>query len=272
MNTFSLLMEQLNKDNINIQTFVLYHGGEPFLNKDFFTFAAEIRARFPKSFIKTVSNGSLFSSDLVQRIANSALDLIQISIDSTSFKQSDLIRRGSNSQEVALWVNTLMKEIKSQRSKLSVEISSTQFLDQRNSDLDPFTDLPDASWLNDFFGEDMVLRTVWAMQWPRMELDDSYEVVTRRDPAINGPYKNSCKHLEDTITVRSDGTVVPCCYDLLSDLNMGSIHQKSILDIWKSTTYEKLRMDVKNMNPCKTCSACNTIRRDKTFLCRSQSQ
>ena len=40
------------------------------------------------------------------------------------------------------------------------------------------------------------------------------------------------QNTENTITIRSNGDVVPCCYDLTSKLVMGNIRENSLAQIW----------------------------------------
>ncbi len=264
--SFNLIINQLLEHDISVSTFVLYHGGEPFLNPNFFKFLEIIKTHWPFSFVKTVSNGSLFSKSLIDAIVNSRLDQLQISIDSSSPENSDFHRRGSDTEKLISNVNSLVLAVKKSNSPLSIEISTTQFFKSTDMYKDPYSAKPDASWIKHHVDYDLPIVGAWAMKWPRMNLPSIYTAKTYIDPTMNEAFDSSCDHVSNTITVRSDGTVVPCCYDLLSDLNMGNIYSKSILSIWESQPYFDLREDIGNANPCSTCKECNVIRKDKVFL------
>ena len=263
---FNLLIDQLLKHDIHVSTFVLYHGGEPFLNSSFFKFLEIIKTHWPLSFVKTVTNGSLFSDSLIDAIVNSRLDQLQISIDSSSPENSDFHRRGSNTKKLISNINSLILAVRKSNSPLSVEISSTQFFKSTDIDKDPYSSKIDAEWIRQHVDYDLPIVGCWAMKWPRMNLLPIYTAKTYIDPTMDDAYGSSCDHVSNTITVRSDGTVVPCCYDLLNDLNMGNIRNESILSIWESQPYIKLRDGISSSNPCSTCKECNVIRKDKVFL------
>ncbi len=266
LDTFYLLVNQLVSCNLNIKTFVLYHGGEPFLNKHIFSFINTIKRYWPDSFVKTVTNGSLLSHSLIQQIVSSSLDQIEISIDSISLEASQFIRRGSDSSTLISNIRLLHNALKSSSSNLELRLSSTQFFSPSVHATDPYSSTPHASWLESLFDNELSVVTTWAMQWPRIDLPDIYTVNTYQDPSIHNDYSSFCDHVVNTITVRADGSVVPCCYDLLSDLNMGNIHNNSISSIWTSSAYQDLRDSISDSSPCLTCSNCNVIRKDKRFL------
>lgn len=264
--TFSLLIEQLLRTHTDIRTFVLYHAGEPFLNKNFFEFVDIIKSHWPESFVKTVSNGSLLSETLIDQIVSSQLDQIQISIDGTSPYHSDEIRRGSNTMKLISNINSLALAVQNSSSSLSVEISTTQFFSQEQLSGTPFTTQPNASWLREYITHNLPIISTWAMKWPRVDLPDMYRIRSYDDPSVPTEYATYCDHVCNTITIRSDGSVVPCCYDLLGDLNMGNIHSQIISEIWNSVPYNDLRVQIRNSQPCLTCKNCNTIRKRKFFL------
>jgi radical SAM protein with 4Fe4S-binding SPASM domain len=263
---FNKLIDQLLSFNADITTFVLYHGGEPFLNKHIFEFIDTLKKYWPSSFVKTVSNGSLFTQDLICSIVASKLDQLEISIDSTSLQASDLVRRGSNSLSLISSINSLLASLQESSSSMDVCISSTQFFTPSGINDTPFSATPDASWLNEYLNYDIQVKTAWAMQWPRIQLPKIYLSTVYQDPSLEAEFSSHCDHVINTITVRSDGTVVPCCYDLLSDLAIDNILQNDIFSIWQSEEYVNLRDSIYQGNPCLTCQNCNTIRRDKRFL------
>ena len=263
---FNTLIDQLLAFDADISTFVLYHGGEPFLNKNIFEFIAVIKKLWPKSFVKTVSNGSLFSEDLISSIVASKLDQLEVSIDATSTDASDSVRCGSNSISLIYSINSLLAALHDSSSSLDVRISSTQFFSPSDGTSNPYSSAPKASWINEFLSHDIQVDANWAMHWPRMNLAEIYQSNVYPDPSIVSEFSAYCDHVVNTITIRSDGTVVPCCYDLLSDLPMGNILDLDIFSIWQSEVYSALRNSINLKSPCVTFQNCNVIRRDKRFV------
>jgi radical SAM protein with 4Fe4S-binding SPASM domain len=75
-----------------------------------------------------------------------------------------------------------------------------------------------------------------------------------------GDDKDECDHIVSTMTVRADGTIVPCCYDLTSQLPMGNIHTDSLQNIWHNEQYQKLRESIKTKKFYSICANCATVR------------
>lgn len=251
----------------NIRVFVLYHGGEPFLNKNIFYFIEQIRSAHPDALIKIVSNGMLFDDELIDAISVSSLDLIEFSLDGLTPSESNHIRRGSDSLKTIQVVNKLIQCISRSGSRLKVAISTTQFFGEVDDGKSPLASKASApEWLIKSFDGVQEFKATYAMAWPRMLVEDEFKIVEFDDESMTNPYLDSCDHLSNTITIRSNGDIVPCCYDLMSDLTMGNLLDSSIKEIWCQSKYNHLRQQIAAMQPPQTCSNCNVIRKKKRFL------
>ena len=113
-----------------------------------------------------------------------------------------------------------------------------------------------------------------AKRWPSTSLSvrdcvegrvnkDLEKVVVRRRDASN---RQSCLQAHVRLIFDHSGRPSPCCPDIRSDLaQMGSIHEKSLYDIFNSAFAKQLRQDLKSkkafeMNPCKNCSSYETYK------------
>ena len=56
---------------------------------------------------------------------------------------------------------------------------------------------------------------------------------------------NYCDHVHNLMTIRSNGDVVACCYDLTSKFN-GNILQEDPIKIWNNQEYHQLRESIKS--------------------------
>lgn len=267
---FDTIESQLSTQNIRV--FVLYHGGEPFLNKYIFDFIEKLRSSHPSSFIKIVSNGMLLNNEIIRGICRSSLDHIEFSLDGLSPDESGQIRRGSDAYKTLQLVNKLLREISCERSNLKVSISTTQFFDNSPKCQLPFNASPTVpKWLTNSLKGIADFKSHWAMVWPRMSVEDGFSVIEYDDKSVSEEYMDECSHLSETITIRANGDVVPCCFDLMSDLVMGNIQDSPLIDIWNSHNYNRLRQSISSLQPPPTCANCNTIRRKKRFLVRQST-
>ena len=85
----------------------MYHGGEPFLNKQIFEWIGVIKS-MGAGFVKTVTNGILLTDDMLIRVVESGLDSIEFSIDGQSPEENNTIRIGSDYQQVAETIKSLI--------------------------------------------------------------------------------------------------------------------------------------------------------------------
>ena len=100
-------------------------------------------------------------------------------------------------------------------------------------------------FLENFKDEDVEFKNFFAMLMASMneEIND-FEKVAIKDRED----KNSCDHLDETLTIRSDGNVVPCCYDLTTKLKMGNIMTNGLEEIWNNSFYINLRKSIEEKN------------------------
>ena len=70
------------------------------------------------------------------------------------------------------------------------------------------------------------------------------------------PTQNFCDSVVNVMTIRWDGTVVPCCYDLTTIMPLGNLLEEELEDIWNNERYGKLREDIASFEPPKLCQGC----------------
>ena len=213
-----------------------------------------------------------FDDELADEVCNSSLDQIEFSLDGLSPGQSEHISRGSDSTKTIKAIEKLLQLIAKKESPLKVAISTTQFFDEKLYGQSPLdNDPPVPEWLISSFDGVDEFKPTWAMAWPRMMIEDEFSIVEYVDESFGDLYSDNCDHLANTITIRANGDVVPCCYDLMSDLSMGNILDSSIAEIWDSQKYDRLRESIMQKTPPDTCANCNVIRKKKRFLVKKVS-
>jgi len=261
---FEKVLKQVRENIDAIDVVVLYHGGEPLANKNFTKMVSSLKeAGVP--FVKTVSNGMLLKENLFDEIIASGLDSIEFSLDGQSPEENNFIRRRSEFAEVVHNVKKFINyKLEHKLDKPSVFLSSTQFAtkEQLNDKEMKLDSCPSPQYLEDEFQTELKnkyiedFKTTYAMRWPHMNIDKEVFGIVKRD----GEKLNYCDHVENTMTVRSNGDVVACCFDLTSKLILGNINEESISDIWQGDNYKGLREDIENYNYPSPCSTCNTVK------------
>jgi len=244
---FDVIYEKIK--HLHFRVAALYHGGEPLLSQNFFYFAEKMGKI--SDLVKTVSNSSLLTDEAIEKILNSPLGLIEFSLDGTSPEENDYIRRGSNFQKISTQIKKLLKRKKEAGSGLRVFISNVQ-IPKRGDDLKTIK-VP--QYLKEAFSDFLdvlAIRSYYAIYWPG---------YPRQNPvkAAEKPIRNFCDSIENTVTIRWNGDVVPCCYDLCSQMAMGNILKESLENIWNNKKYLALRRRIYNCKPPILCRGCNVL-------------
>jgi radical SAM protein with 4Fe4S-binding SPASM domain len=268
--TFDLLLDQLKPHIPNIRIVVLYHGGEPLVNKHFASMVQKLKQAGVKK-VKTVSNGMLLTESIAHNLVNSGLDMIEFSLDGQNEQENNEVRINSNFQQVVQNIHRLIKIKKETgQNRPEIFISTTQFITPEKLEnqisaaapsyiLDAFKDCPD-----DIAG----YKPTYAMVWPHISLNtDLYTTLVDDRPKKD---VRSCSYTEETISVRANGDVVPCCYDLTSQLIMGNIHAQSLTEIWNGPQYRELYRQFRSREYNHVCQNCNVVR-PEVYLMKTET-
>lgn len=248
--TFEQIYQRIKEYTFRVV--VLYHGGEPLLNKHFFKIAERMRSHAIKG-LKTVTNGTLLKDEMIKKILASPLDQIEISLDGTSHEENEFIRQGINSREVCVNVVKMAKlKRESGLAKPEIFIANCQ-IPTRPGPINRPIEIP--AYLRETFKtvEDQIpashYKCTWALVWPRMPALEW--------GSIDG---NFCDHIVSTITIRYNGEVSPCCYDLSKVKVMGNILENSLPEIWNNSLYQDLRRAIGNFDaPAVLCGNCSVV-------------
>jgi radical SAM protein with 4Fe4S-binding SPASM domain len=258
---FERAFEYVKAGRDQIRTVVLYHGGEPLLNKRFGDMVRALKGAGISN-VKTVSNGMMLAEGRYDEIIESGIDSIEFSLDGRSPDENNYIRRKSDYDTVIKNVKGFLERLKqSGRQKPKVYISNTQFL--RTNDLMAYKNEPQppAYLLNEFapYSDMLEYKCTWAMEWPDMgpEIHERFILWVDKD---NKTFNRSCVTMDETVTIRSNGDVVACCYDLTSKFILGNVMETSLADIWNGVKYNGLRKSISSGRYVPMCAQCNVIR------------
>ena len=261
---FDRVLEELKPHVPNLRVAVLYHGGEPFLNKHFLEMVGRVKA-LGIPHVKTVSNGMLVHAKDYDSIVHSGLDSIEFSIDADSPEANDAIRRRAKFDHVRDTIIGLVDANRRLGGNLEVCVSTTQF--QTLEDYEPGRKAPVPAYLEsalESVQSDILFKTTWAMQWPAEISFEDYDLL-HEVPDLNA--KPHCSLLSETLSIRADGSVVPCCFDLTSRCVVGNVMDESLDQIWNSETFEKFRYDFAEKAFHPLCASCAYVTGNK-FLIR----
>lgn len=204
---------------------VLYHGGEPFLNREIFQMLAYAKSvGVEKTVLNT--NASLINSTM----DFSDLDEMRVSFDGESAQDNNDIRRNGRFAVQGLSIRNISVSIKRPKEIVIYNIRKG-------------TDEP-AEYLKEYFrGYPVKFRGGQMREWAR----------------VNSPEKPNngaryCRNLFETFTVLADGSVPMCCEDLLGEQIQGNVFTHTPLEIWNNM--QTLRDNFAKGNHPQLCKSC----------------
>jgi radical SAM protein with 4Fe4S-binding SPASM domain len=259
--TFSLILDSIRAQGDRVNVVVLYHGGEPLVNRQFPAMVRRLKA-LCVPFVKTVSNGMLLRETDIHAIIESGLDAIEFSFDGQSPEENDFVRRGCDCTTV---VGNIKRFIDVKRASGSatpkIFIASTQFVAKdtyapgRRPAVPPYLA---QAFSGEYAGGIAGFKCTFALKWPHMEIDETlYELFA--DP-YDQEIRNACDHVDTTVTVRWNGDVVACCYDLTSLHVLGNVHAQSLEEIWNGEAYLRLRESIDHRQFVTLCDTCQVVK------------
>ena len=253
---FDLLVSQLKKAPRGVRVAVLYHGGEPFLNKNLFYFIDALKNMGAS--IKFNSNASLLTLDIQKEIIRhmDAKDHIVFSFDGNTIEENNYIRVNGNFESDSQNVMSLLRMMEESNCKVKITVSNVRVCLEEELDLlynEQSNVLKTPDYIRERFSKypNVLYENNPAMRWPSYNMQESIYSLRKLDKKLGG----LCSAF-DTITVLSNGDVVPCCYDINGEVILGNIEQDSITSIWESATYHEFigRLSRRDLDElCKNC-------------------
>ncbi len=258
LDTFDRIVDNMLFHIKSVRVAVLYHGGEPLLNRNFASMARKLKL-LGVPYVKTVSNGMLLTESLMEDILESGLDSIEFSLDGESPEQNNMVRKNCDAMKVLSNIRLFMEKKRALSATApAVYIATTQFKKERlNFGEQPLKyPLYISEYLSDFLDDIHGFKTTFAMKWPHMHVNNELYETTRNVQDKSG---NSCDHVNNTITIRWNGDVVPCCYDLTSRYIVGNILAQDLTTIWNNDAFLVLRESICQREFISPCCACNAV-------------
>ena len=248
-NLFDKIVDEAKDEDVRAA--ILYHGGEPFLNKDIFYMIRECKSHI--GFVKTISNGMLMDEDMMHEITSSGLDVIEFSLDGISPEQNDFIRKGCFYSEVVRNIRKLISlKIKNNSQLPEIWIANAQFFDPKNPDMKT----PECLRTS-FLGMESHIsyKFTHIMQWHGFNLGSNYIAVKTPIHEVD-----ECDELMNVMTIKTDGEVALCCYDLIGQHIMGNINNNNVVGIWNNERFSALREKFKKHEYPSFCTNCTVLR------------
>ena len=253
--TYSNILEKMGDD---IFFLLLYHQGEPYINKNFLKFVEMAKAR--NIYTTTSTNAHYFDDETIHATIDSGLDSMIVSLDGLTQDVYEKYRVKGKVDKVIDSARRFM-EIKKERGS-KTPIIALQFLVMKHNE----QQLNDVKKLAREIGVDRLLiknievhNVQEANEW--LPADDRYRRYNfdGQTLKVKNQSRTSCPRVWKTTLINWDGTFVPCCFDKNGEFPMGNINDKaSFSDIWQGKTFDNFRKKlIHERETIDMCHNCN---------------
>jgi len=237
---------------------MIYFQGEPFLHPQIFNIIKY--AHQQKIYTCTSTNGHFITHENAQRIIESGLDKIIISVDGVNQETYEKYRKGGELQKVISGVkilSNLKRRYQTKHPKIIIQFLVFRFNEHQ---------IKEIKSLGKSIGANKIeLKTAQIEsvndKLDLLPLNNRYSRYTSRNNQIKikNKLKNRCFRIWSTLVTTWKGDVIPCCFDKNADKKMGNMHKNNLLQIWQSPDFNHFRYEIltnrKNIKMCNNCTS-----------------
>jgi radical SAM protein with 4Fe4S-binding SPASM domain len=250
----------------------LYFQGEPYLNKQVFSYIRYARSR--GVFVATSTNGHFFNDDSVRQTLDSGLNRLIVSMDGFNQQTYEAYRKGGNFQKVVDGIRLLVNEKKRLKRHNPEIILQCLILSTNEHHLDEIRLLAD-----DLGVDKLTFKTAQFYEYrngnllmPENQKFSRYQSKKQHPKStveneiadiipefrLKNKLRNSCFRMWSSCVITWDGNVVPCCFDKDADFRLGDLKNQSFKKIWRGEAYQKFRGTIlrkrKSIDICCNCT------------------
>lgn len=229
----------------------LYWQGEPLLYQHIFDMIAYANKRNIYTTIST--NGQILTKKNAEKIVQSGLNKIIISVDGTTQETYQKYRAGGNLNQVIEGIGYVRSQREKYRKKSPLII--VQFLVFRHNE----HQTGDIKKLGKRWGADKVkLKTAQILKQEHITQfapkNKRYSRYAKNNRQKKANRTKQCLRIWTTIQIACDGNIVPCCFDKNAFYRLGKINENDgIRGIWQSKTFNKFRKSELQADICRNC-------------------
>ena len=273
----------------------LMGNGEPLINPKFLEFARRLKTNNVE--IQFNTNGMLLTKEKSEALVDMEADAIAVSMDGADADTFNHIRHGADFDTVSANIQTLneikirQKSDKPQLSLAAVALTDN-YLQMRElvnmakqlgmghvhveslmwQDDPTYQEYYREHCLDDVKDEAIGKLQEARLNAAKLNIGFSSPLLENQSPQVDitppdwtpGTSKGIlCWEPWTTIFVTWQGDIHPCCG---SEQLMGNLNKQSLLEIWNSTEYQKLRSDFVNRTPPPDCQICIKNKRMKRVI------
>jgi radical SAM protein with 4Fe4S-binding SPASM domain len=253
------LFEQIIEHIFKKTSYLLLHfQGEPFLHPQLMEMIRYAKKK--RMYVSLSTNGHFLDDEIVEKIIESGLDRITISLDGTTPEIYEKYRVGGDMEKVIGSAEKLVafkKKSKARHLKIVFQFivlgtNEHQILDARN--------------LAKKTGVDKIIFKSAQIYHPDKEYNlvpsiyrySRYRKMENGNFRIKSDLPDHCKRLWFYSVITWDGNMLPCCFDKDAKYAGGNLKERSFKEVWTGRPMNEFRnkilLERKSMDICNNCS------------------
>ncbi len=250
--SFSLFRDIIDQAKEYVESVLLFHLGEPLLNPEL----AHMVSYCKKCGLKTIifTNATLLDEKKSRELIGAELDMLVFSFDGADKETFEAIRRGAPYDRVLTNIRNFLK-IKTQlKSDVFTQVNfvNSRFTKREIAEfLRMWKEMPvNGVRIKPFYNTANIAETI------------GEKVVFKK--ASSAP----CIMLWREPVIGWDGTMFPCCVDLIGQKELGNVNFGRLIDVWNGKEMVDLRLKhiQGNVKEEKLCRTCNVFEINPFFL------
>ena len=253
--TFSSILEKTQK---YVHTMIFHFQGEPLLNSQL---SEMIRlARQYKIYTMLSTNGLLMTENLANRLIESGLSHIIISIDGITQTSYETYRKGGKLEDAISAVKLLSEMKKLHKTHYPIIEVQCLMLKSNEHEWDEIK-----REYRQWGADKLTMKSAQFYNYeqgdPLMPSNEKYSRYRRNSDGTYSrkkAYHNRCYRLWSGAVIDVDGNLLPCCFDKDRNFSFGNITKNSLDEIVHSVKAEEFRKRVmrqrKAIDICRNCT------------------
>ena len=217
--------------------------GEPFLNKEIFDIITYAQNKDIEVLVQ--SNLNIFHRDKAQKMIESGLDALQISLDGASQETYEKYRVGGQFNKVIDNIK-LIKELQKEQNNYQTKIIWKMVVNKFNEhEIDKAKE-----WAAEL-GVEFKLVEIYTPS----HLEDNWKPINRleKSKTVHTDKLPLCYSLWQVATINFNGDVLPCCSEYSPEDSIGNIFKEPFSRIWNNAKFRTLRKANKKKLNCEIC-------------------
>ncbi len=224
---------------------IIFTGGEPLLDPHLFERVRYAKEMAPQATLLLFTNGTLLhKNDNIQKLLLSPLDSITVSLDAASKEDYESVRLQLSYQRLIDNIKSLYSKKREIGAKQLIRFSVLALKANEKSHRAFFKEMKDYADV--------------------LELNNPHNFAGLVDVEVKYAYTSKkrfpCYYLWSRMTVPPDGLISLCGYDFIKEHVVGSLYDKTVMEIWNDEAFRHARNfhlqgKYSNIKMCKECTA-----------------